>query len=166
MVPGSEVWVQSLVGELRLHMLCTQAWSKIKAKQSNTLFSYASPDTPYSLIQLSFYFLACVSYEAALSCQLMLDFVFHVLGGLTVFRTLCPGVKHIWISLVAQMVKCLPAIQETWVRSLGWEDPRRRKWQPTPILLPGKPHGWRSLAGYSPWVAKSQARLSNFTKAY
>ena len=123
MVPGSEVWVQSLVGELRLHMLCTQAWSKIKAKQSNTLFSYASPDTPYSLIQLSFYFLACVSYEAALSCQLMLDFVFHVLGGLTVFRTLCPGVKHIWISLVAQMVKCLPAIQETWVRSLGWEDP-------------------------------------------
>ena len=117
------MWVQSLVGELRLHMLCTQAWSKIKAKQSNTLFSYASPDTPYSLIQLSFYFLACVSYEAALSCQLMLDFVFHVLGGLTVFRTLCPGVKHIWISLVAQMVKCLPAIQETWVRSLGWEDP-------------------------------------------
>ena len=28
-----------------------------------------------------------------------------------------------WASLVAQMVKSLPAIQETWVRSLGWEDP-------------------------------------------
>ena len=28
--------------------------------------------------------------------------------------------------------------------------PWRRKWQPTPVFLPGKPHGWRSLAGYSP----------------
>ena len=27
----------------------------------------------------------------------------------------------------------------------------RRKWQPTPVLLPGKSHGWRSLVGYSPW---------------
>ena len=28
---------------------------------------------------------------------------------------------------------------------------RRRKWQPTPVLLPGKSHVWRSLVGYSPW---------------
>ena len=28
---------------------------------------------------------------------------------------------------------------------------RRRKWQPTPVLLPGKSHGRRSLVGYSPW---------------
>ena len=27
---------------------------------------------------------------------------------------------------------------------------RRKKWQPTPVLLPGKSHGWRSLVGYSP----------------
>ena len=45
------------------------------------------------------------------------------------------------------MVKHLPAMQETWVRSLGWEDPWRRKWQPTPLLLPRKFHGWRSLVG-------------------
>jgi len=38
-------------------------------------------------------------------------------------------------------------IQETWVRSLGGKDPERRKWQPTPIFLPGKFHGQRSLAG-------------------
>ena len=31
------------------------------------------------------------------------------------------------------------------------EDPWRRQWQPTPVFLPGKPHGQRSLAGYSPW---------------
>ena len=54
-------------------------------------------------------------------------------------------------SLVAQMVKRLSTMRETLVRSLGWEDPWRRKWQPTPVLLPGKSHGWRSLVGYSPW---------------
>ena len=27
----------------------------------------------------------------------------------------------------------------------------RRQWHPTPVLLPGKPHGWRSLVGWSPW---------------
>ena len=36
----------------------------------------------------------------------------------------------------AQMVKNLPAVQETWVRSLGREDPQRRKWQPIPVFLP------------------------------
>ena len=30
----------------------------------------------------------------------------------------------------------------------------RRKWQPTPVLLPGKFHGWRRLVGYSPWGHK------------
>ena len=53
-------------------------------------------------------------------------------------------------SLVAQTVKRLPAMQEAQVRSLGWEDPWRRKWQPTPVLLPGKFHGRTSLVGYSP----------------
>ena len=37
--------------------------------------------------------------------------------------------------------------QKIQVWSLGWEDPKRRKWQPTPIFLPGKSHGQRSLAG-------------------
>ena len=31
-----------------------------------------------------------------------------------------------WTSLVAQMVKLLPTVWETWVRSLGWEDPREK----------------------------------------
>ena len=30
----------------------------------------------------------------------------------------------------------------------------RRKWQPTPVFLPGESHGQRSLAGYSPWGRK------------
>ena len=53
--------------------------------------------------------------------------------------------------MVAQTVKCLYTTWETWVRSLGWEVLWRRKWQPTPVLLPRKSHGGRSLVGYSPW---------------
>ena len=43
------------------------------------------------------------------------------------------------------------------VRKIPW----RRKWQPTPVFLLGKSHGLSSLAGYSPWVAKSWTWLSN-----
>ena len=61
------------------------------------------------------------------------------------------SIKYYLASLVAQTVRRLPAMRETWVRSsrvgkILW----RRKWQPTPILLPGKFRGWRSLVGYSP----------------
>ena len=55
---------------------------------------------------------------------------------------------------LAQGVKNLPAMQETWVWTLGQEDPWIRKWQPTPVFLSGKSHGWRSLVGYSPWGRK------------
>ena len=58
-------------------------------------------------------------------------------------------------SLVAQWNP--PAMQESQevrVQSLGWEDPWRRKWQPTPVLLPGESHSQRNLAGYSPWGHK------------
>ena len=48
------------------------------------------------------------------------------------------------------MVKNRSAVQETWVRSLGQEIPWRKKWKPTPVFLPGKSHGQRSLVGYSP----------------
>ena len=36
----------------------------------------------------------------------------------------------------------------------GQEDPRRKKWQMTPVILPGKFHEQRSLVGYSPWGPK------------
>ena len=52
------------------------------------------------------------------------------------------------------MVKNLPAMWETWVLSLGQEDPLRKTWQPTPVVLPGESHGQRSLVGYSPWGHK------------
>ena len=43
----------------------------------------------------------------------------------------------------------------------------RRKWQPTPVFLPGESHGWRSLVGYSPRVAKSRTWLHfHFTSLF
>ena len=39
---------------------------------------------------------------------------------------------------------------DPWVRKIPW----RRKWQPTPIFLPGEFLGQRSLTGYSPWGPK------------
>ena len=51
---------------------------------------------------------------------------------------------------MAQKVKSLPAVQETWVGKIPW----RREWLLIPVFLPGEFHGQRSLAGYSPWVYK------------
>ena len=52
------------------------------------------------------------------------------------------------------MVKNPPVMRESWVQSLGWEDPWRRKWEPTPVFLPGKSHGQRSLVDYTPQGSK------------
>ena len=50
------------------------------------------------------------------------------------------------------MVKNLPAV---WFDPWIWKIPWIRKWQPTPIFLPGKSHKQRSLVGYSPWDCKT-----------
>ena len=60
-----------------------------------------------------------------------------------------------WVSSSHQVAKGLEfQLQhqsfQPWVRKIPW----RRKWQSTPVLLPGKSHGQRSLVGYSPWGCK------------
>ena len=71
----------------------------------------------------------------------------------------CPASRA---SLVAQTVNNLPAMQETWVQSLGREDPLEKGMATTLVLLSRKSHGQRSLADYSPWVPKSQIWLSKW----
>ena len=61
-------------------------------------------------------------------------------------------------SLVAQMMKNLPAVQETRVRFLGWEDPLEKEIATHSISLPGKSHGQRAAVH---GVTKSGARLSD-----
>ena len=52
------------------------------------------------------------------------------------------------------MVKCLPAMRETQVQSLGQEDPLENEVATHSSTLAGQFHGWRSLVGYSPWGHK------------
>ena len=61
-----------------------------------------------------------------------------------------PALNYLGASLVAQMVKRLPAMLETRVRSLGWEDPLEKEMETHSVFVPGESHGQRSLAGYSP----------------
>ena len=49
-----------------------------------------------------------------------------------------------------QRVKNPPAMPETWVRSLGWEDPLEEEMATHSSILAGESHGQRSLVGYSP----------------
>ena len=52
------------------------------------------------------------------------------------------------------MVKNPPAVLETQAPSWVGKTPWRRAWQPTPLFLPGKFHGQRSLVGYDSWSGK------------
>ena len=55
--------------------------------------------------------------------------------------------QYSWASLVAQLVKNLPAMWETWVQSLGWEDPLEKRYATHSSIL-----AWRIL-----WTVKSMA---------
>ena len=61
------------------------------------------------------------------------------------------------------MLKHLPTMQETRVQSLGRKIIWRRKWQPTPVLLPGKSHEWKRVVGYRTWGRKQSDTTDNFT---
>ena len=55
-----------------------------------------------------------------------------------------------WPSGKESTCQCRRSAFDPWVRKIPW----RRKWQPTPVFLPGKSCGQRSLVGYSPWSCK------------
>ena len=52
--------------------------------------------------------------------------------------------------------------ESLWVRKIPW----RGEWQPTPIFLPGKFHGQRSLAGYHPWGHKEFDTIEQHTHTH
>ena len=69
--------------------------------------------------------------------------------------------QYSWASLVAQMVKNLPVMQETWVQSLGWENPLEEGMATHSNIL-----AWRIPTDRGSWWAlvhgvKSQMRLSD-----
>ena len=61
-----------------------------------------------------------------------------------------------WLSGKESTCQCRRCGFDPWLRKIPW----KRKGQPTPLCLPGKSHGQRSLGGYSPWVCKRVERYS------
>jgi len=55
-----------------------------------------------------------------------------------------------WLNGKEPVCQCRRCRFDPWIRNIPW----RRKWQPTPVFLPGKPHEQRSLVGFSPWDCK------------
>ena len=70
------------------------------------------------------------------------------------------------VTLVAQMVKNLPAMLETWVLSLGQEDPLEKAWLPALVFWSGECHGQTSLAGYSSWGYKQSGTTEQLTHTH
>ena len=64
-----------------------------------------------------------------------------------------------WLSGKESACQCRRRWFDSWVGKNPW----RRKWQPTPIFLPGKFHGQRSLAGYLPWDRKESNMTQRLT---
>ena len=65
-------------------------------------------------------------------------------------RKLVLSLRTWWLRGSSVCLQCGRPGFNPWVRQIPW----RRKWQPTPVFLPGESHGRRSLVGYSPWGRK------------
>ena len=68
-----------------------------------------------------------------------------------------------WTSLVAQMIKNLLAVQETWVLSLGGEDPLEKRMATQSSTLAWRIPWQRSLVGFSPWTYKDSDMTEQLT---
>ena len=78
----------------------------------------------------------------------------------TAISTFDSGIAMLLVQRVKRLLQCRRPGFHPWVGKIPW----RRKWQPTPVLLPRKSHGWRSLGQATVHgVTKSQTRLSDFT---
>ena len=67
------------------------------------------------------------------------------------------SLQYSWASSAAQLVKNLLAMQESWVQSLGWEDPLEKGKATHSSIV-----AWRIVTPIVHWVTKRQTRLSNF----
>ena len=105
------------------------------------------------IVSLSHYFISSFSMRNLSS---MSFFLVYSISKLSLFFHYIPmepcWIKNIYIhsdSVVKShfVCECRRCGFNPWIRKIPW----RRKWQPTPVFLPGKFHGQRSLVGYSPW---------------
>ena len=66
----------------------------------------------------------------------------------------CCVYSFVWTSVVAQTIRNPPAMWETWLASLGQEDPLEEGMEAHPVFLPGESPWTEDLAGYNPWGCK------------
>ena len=107
---------------------------------------------PHAIVFLYFFasiteesFLISSCYSSELCIQMGVSFLFSFAFYFSFHRDFPGGSDGKSICL-----QCGRPGFDPWVGKIPW----RRKWQPTPVLLPGKSHGQRSLAGCSPWDRK------------
>ena len=110
----------------------------------------------YEMFQLTSSIIQETSCSVTKSCLTLCDPLDCSTPGLTVFHYL-PEFAQIqeistefvfpwWPNDKECTCQCRRPRFDTWVGKIPW----RRKWQPTPVFLPGKSHGQRSLVGYGP----------------
>ena len=112
------------------HLICTFWYCDILLVMSNSCH-------PYLINLLPF----IIRYYTILNYQ----WYILITHGTQIHSTLmCTSISYAIFSHII-----IPGLYP-WVRKITW----RRKWQPTPVFLPEKSHGQRSLARYSPWGRK------------
>ena len=94
---------------------------------------------------------ACFAFEfSRLYSGSILRFCFFWLSSNSVCKYKC--LRWLRICLQSRRPRFHP-----WVRKIPW----KKEWLPTPVFLPGRFHGQKSLVGYSPWGHKGQTQLSD-----
>ena len=133
-------------------------------------------NVPLQRFPITFFLFFCVHFSPNTG-QVFLDHVYkyyltNVLNLKTDnLSTIAATLFHRWESedkqgkwlASPQTVKNLPVMQETWVQSLGGEDPLEKRVATHSNILAGEFHGQRSMAGYSPWSQKQLDTTEQFS---
>ena len=139
----------------------TEHWAELHGLYSSFLLvSYFTHGSVYVYVCMYVYVCIClymyvyVNVNATLSLCPTLSFPlpgkFHGQRSLVGYSPWGHRIRHDW----ASSHSLSPSLLCPDVCSLFlclYSCPQRRQWHPTPVLLPGKSHGWRSLVGCSPW---------------
>ena len=149
-------WRSSWVGGGVFHKFYQGNWNKTQENQTKWKpFNQSSNVSDSSREQVS------QKYTKETGLGISQIGSFHNLPLLIAWNThLCYGLPR-WLSgkeSACQCRRCKRCWFDLWVGKISW----RRKWQPTPVFLPGKFHGQMNLASYCPVGLQSQTRLCRY----
>ena len=112
------------------------------ARKTNSSQYSCNSETPSELCHMVY--VSALSQTYMCSVVFLLLFFLSLLSSHTVFSV---RASHLGFPTCTSLVGFFSLTFMTFSRTWGW----RRQWHPTPVLLPGKSHGRRSLVGCSPW---------------